>query len=247
MFKSPVTQLLDVSGNIYRHVLGPRAPDQRRMDVYFQGTAYLLSERYSDMTNVLFMTFYYAAIFPAGFFFAAITLTVHYWNDKYCLLRSWAPAPMLNNSIADISRIYFFSSALAVYAIMSSYNFASFPYDNACKLAVKVSADYVGTFRATTGEGLVMDISIPEGDATFKYCNQDMSRYSHPAFPAIAANQPKGGEWMGPEQNFTYVFGWTSVWVLGFVVAIWLNSLRKMVEGLLFSTYEVRLNSAPVQ
>lgn len=40
------------------------------------------------MTNVIFLTFYYAIIFPAGFFFAAATLFVHYWTDKFCLLVS---------------------------------------------------------------------------------------------------------------------------------------------------------------
>lgn len=84
------------------------------------------------MTNILFLTFYYGFIFPAGFFFASATLAVHYWVDKFCLLRVWAPAPMLGSEIADRSRVYFFSAAIAVYAVMSSYNYASFPYDNAC-------------------------------------------------------------------------------------------------------------------
>jgi hypothetical protein len=90
------------------------------------------------MTNVLFLTFYYALLFPAGFFFAAATLAIHYLVDKYCLLRKWAPAPMLGSAIADMSRIYFFSSAIAVYAVVSSYNFASWPYDNACGMFVCV-------------------------------------------------------------------------------------------------------------
>jgi hypothetical protein len=88
------------------------------------------------MTNVLFLTFYYALLFPIGFFFAAATLAIHYFVDKHCLLRKWAQAPMLGSSIADMSRIYFFSLAIAVYAVMSSYNFASWPYDNACGMFV---------------------------------------------------------------------------------------------------------------
>ena len=85
-----------------------------------------------DMTNVLFLTFYYGFIFPAGFFFASVTLAVRYWVDKFCLLRVWSPAPMLGSEIADMSRVYFFSLASVGYAVMSSYNYASFPYDNAC-------------------------------------------------------------------------------------------------------------------
>jgi hypothetical protein len=47
MFKAPVTQLLDIGGHVKRHVLGPRAVDQKRMNTYFQGTAWTLSERYT--------------------------------------------------------------------------------------------------------------------------------------------------------------------------------------------------------
>lgn len=81
------------------------------------------------------MTFYFAVLFPAGFFFAAVTLAAHYWVDKYCLLRYWSPAPEFGVEVAKMSNIYFFLS-LAVYATISAYNFASFPYDNCC-----------GTFR----------------------------------------------------------------------------------------------------
>jgi hypothetical protein len=84
------------------------------------------------MSNVLFLTFYYAFLFPAGYFFASASLAVHYWTDKFCLLRNWAPAPMVGTNIAEMSRNYFFTFAVAVYALMSSYYFACFPYDNAC-------------------------------------------------------------------------------------------------------------------
>jgi hypothetical protein len=47
LFKAPVAQLLDIPGHIHRHILGPRAVDQRRMNTHFQGTPWLLSERYT--------------------------------------------------------------------------------------------------------------------------------------------------------------------------------------------------------
>ena len=129
---SPAIQLFDIPGFLKRHILGPRAPDQRRMNAMFQGTEYQLSARYTDMTKVLFMTFYTAFIFPAGWLIASLTLTVHYWVDKFCLLRIWAPSALIDNSIARMSRRYFFSSALAVFAVMMTFNFASFPFDNSC-------------------------------------------------------------------------------------------------------------------
>jgi hypothetical protein len=132
MLKSPVVQVTDIAGNFYKHVLAPRAHNQKKMSYYFQGNKYELSERYTDLTNVLFMTCYYSLLFPASYFLASATLAVHYWVDKFCLLRVWAPAPKIKSGIADMSRTYFFSVAVIVYAIMSSYGFASFPYDNAC-------------------------------------------------------------------------------------------------------------------
>ena len=132
MLKAPATQLVDISGHVYRHILAPRARDQKRMNYYFQGTTWALSSRYTDLTNVLFLTFYYGLLFPSGYFFAAVTLAVHYWTDKFCILRVWAKGPPIGNEIAKMSRTYFFSSALIVYALRQSYSFASFPYDNAC-------------------------------------------------------------------------------------------------------------------
>jgi hypothetical protein len=97
MLKAPATQLLDISGHWKRHVLAPRARDQKRMCYYFKGTEYALSERYTDQTTVLFLTFYYAMLFPAGFFFGSATLCVHYWTDKFCLLRVWKQAPPIGS------------------------------------------------------------------------------------------------------------------------------------------------------
>ena len=47
LLTSPITQVLDISGNVNRHVLAPRALDQRRMNAYFIGVEYSLSERYT--------------------------------------------------------------------------------------------------------------------------------------------------------------------------------------------------------
>jgi hypothetical protein len=132
LLKAPVSQLTDMAGHFNRHVLAPRATNQKQMSNYFRGTAYDLSERYTDLSSVLFLTFYYAALFPAGYFLAALTLTVHYWVDKFSLLRVWKPAPVVGSEIGRFSRTYFLSAAVAVFALMSSFNFASFPYDNAC-------------------------------------------------------------------------------------------------------------------
>ena len=88
MLRSPVIQALDFGGHIYRHILGPRATDQKIMNRYFQGVSYDLSDRYSNMTNILFLAFYYGTIFPIGFFFASATLCIHYWTGEYFPFKS---------------------------------------------------------------------------------------------------------------------------------------------------------------
>jgi len=61
--RGPVMQLIDAYGHMQRRFFAPRAPDQRRTNLLFQGTYWQLSERYTSMTNILFLTFFYSSIF----------------------------------------------------------------------------------------------------------------------------------------------------------------------------------------
>jgi hypothetical protein len=132
MLKSPATRLLDIVGNVKKHVLAPRAPTLKKVSKCFRGTVYDLSERYTDMCSVVFMAFVYSVLFPVGYFLAAATLAIHYWVDKFCLLRVWAPAARMGFQMGQISRDYFFRVATVVYAMKSAYDYASFPYDDSC-------------------------------------------------------------------------------------------------------------------
>lgn len=81
LLRSPITDVADISGHVYRHIFGPRSPDQRRMNLNFSGKPYQLSERYTNMTNILFLAFWYSAIFPFGFFLAAaVFITFIFWS-----------------------------------------------------------------------------------------------------------------------------------------------------------------------
>lgn len=212
MLKSPVTAIVDPYGHFQRHYLAPRALDQRRMNLNFLGTSWLLSERETDLTNVIFLTFYYSSIFPSGFIFATITLIVRYWVDKFCLLRVWARAPLLGTGISAFSRRYFLTLAVMICAIISAYNFSAFPFDNACATTSDLPSEYIGTFNATDGEGN-NHIIIVESDAiTYAHCDQDFLEFDDLQFPPFASKQPEGLEWMNKDQVFiTGLFGWTSV------------------------------------
>ena len=127
------------------------------MNSNFQGTFYNLGERYTDFSKVLFLCFFYAALFPSAFIFGfAILLTQHYVShrftcletfscaflgpslcrfqvDKYCLMRIWGWTPTIGPQLAKFSRRYFFYGALLAFILVSAYAWAQFPYDNICK------------------------------------------------------------------------------------------------------------------
>ena len=44
---APFLRVLDIIGNLKKHILGPRARTQESMNLYFQGTPYNLGERYT--------------------------------------------------------------------------------------------------------------------------------------------------------------------------------------------------------
>jgi len=234
ILKGPVTQLMDPFGMFYRHYLAPRCPDQWRMNLNFQGTYYEISERYTDMVNVLFITFYYAQIFPAGFFLASLAMTVHYFTDKFCLLRVWYQAPAIGTNISNEAR-NFIIVTLMVYAIMTAYNYSSFPADNVCRSTTNVSSDYIGNHTLVNGEGDSVNVSISNDDVNHFFCDQNFLSYSPITFPPIPANQPPGQEWMNDSQaDIAYLFGWISVIV--FILGC-LNLFYRVVVKFLWSAF----------
>mmetsp|Transcript_12313 Transcript_12313/g.18239 ORF Transcript_12313/g.18239 Transcript_12313/m.18239 type:complete len:794 (+) Transcript_12313:306-2687(+) len=223
------------TGNLYRHYYGPRAPSQKMMNLNFQGTAYELSERYTDMTKFLFFTFYYAAIFPSGFLWTAAIFVAKYLFDKYSLLRVWSPAPHMGSQIAIFSRKYFFTAAMTFYILSMSYTFASFPYDNACPTSSQVSEDYIGNHTAYTvdddsGDVVEINFSISQDDTNYKYCNQRMV-----AFPALPDWQPVDSKWMTPDQEkAVYLFGITGFF---FALIVILKILWRLVISPIVSCF----------
>jgi hypothetical protein len=85
MFLPKTLALLDIRGQIRRHIAAPRKKTQDAMNICFQGSSYELAEVYSDMTKTLFMTLFYCSIFPSAFFLCAISLTIKYFVDKFSL------------------------------------------------------------------------------------------------------------------------------------------------------------------
>jgi hypothetical protein len=78
------------------------------------------------------MVFFYSALFPAGFFFGFFILTFQYFSDKFCLVRIWGWSPLIGAELVVFSRRFFFTGAMIAFAIVSSFAWAQFPYDNLC-------------------------------------------------------------------------------------------------------------------
>ena len=235
-----VIQLLDPVSNFKRHFLAPRASSQERMNLLMGGTEYTVAERYTNTTKTLFLTFYYCAIFPSAFFMCAFTLIVNFYVDKFSLMRTWKPAPALGPYIAKFSRVYFMSSAIAAMALISSYLYSGFPFDNLCGQDVSHSA-YYGTWKITNGEGVDSTAIIEPGVRSFHYCNQFLGPGSNFAFPALPIAQTEGSIWMTNEQqDLTNIYGWLSVGVIGFVGLAFLFEALKAVRSFFGGSYKVK-------
>lgn len=109
----PIVHMLDIMGNIKRHLLAPTAKNQAAMNSFFSGAPGLLGEKYTvgicddedvsivmfcislylgvaiqGITKIVFLCFFYSMIFPSSFFFGAAALTLTYLTEKFNLLVS---------------------------------------------------------------------------------------------------------------------------------------------------------------
>mmetsp|Transcript_17239 Transcript_17239/g.23946 ORF Transcript_17239/g.23946 Transcript_17239/m.23946 type:complete len:578 (-) Transcript_17239:207-1940(-) len=230
LIRSPLMQLSDYWGNYVRHYFGPRAPDQFRMNLNFQGGYFSLANQYTELTKVLFFTLYFSTLFPGGFFFGAFTLLVQYYTDKFSLLRSWGDPPKFGSQVSIVTRNYLFTATLVVYAVIMAYQISGFPYDDTCDTGEIVETNYDqyhGTHTATTGSDEQVSVTIRRSDNVFQFCDQDMLRYRQPsAFPPIPSFQPDGKEWMtSGQEDALNIIGWTCVAVLAYGTVIYVNRI----------------------
>jgi hypothetical protein len=85
-----------------------------------------------DLTKILFVVFYYSALYPFGFVMGFFIIAMQYVTDRFSLLRIWGWNPNLGSELANFSRKYMVTGALMTFAIICSYQFSQFPYDNVC-------------------------------------------------------------------------------------------------------------------
>jgi hypothetical protein len=142
----PLLRLSDWFTNVKKHILAPRTKTQEEMNLSFQGTFYNFGERYTDFTKILFVVFFYSALFPPGFFLGFLILTFQYFVDKFSLVRIWSWTPLIGSELAVFSRRFFFNAAALAFCIVSAYVFAQFPYDNLCDPTNDATTGFSGVY-----------------------------------------------------------------------------------------------------
>ena len=138
------------------------------------------------------------------------------------------------------SRRYFFSGALLAFAIVSSYAWAQFPYDNIC-LPDNPTSGFAETYdNVMILNGTVTSITVSE-DEGFRFCNQHWRAYSGIAFPASPRWQENGLNWMTPDQEtLTTLYGWTSLVVLiVFILAVFGGTMVRYALSWIHGMYSV--------
>lgn len=127
--------------------------------------------------------------------------------DRFSLFRIWGWNPQLGAELASFSRKYMILGCVAVFAVISSFVFAQFPYDNVCDPpdpVTGVAGQYLGV-RDANGEvinqGTGSDgIAVVFQDTSVQFCEQSRGRSDEFWFPATKRVQKGGLTWFGDEQ-----------------------------------------------
>jgi hypothetical protein len=199
------------------------------------------------MTKILFLALWYCSIYPAALLMCSFYTFINFFTDRFSLMRTWKRAPALGTTISKFSRRYFFSTAIVAMAVVSSYFWSGFPFDNLCSNEDDlVDSSYYGTWNITTFTlGRTFTVTVDSSDYTFRYCLQDLYRTSGRNFPALPQFQPAGSDWMTDDQEkVTTLYGWTSVGVLAIVALSFVWGWYQSFRGLFRSTYEVCMTDA---
>ena len=235
IIQRPIVQLSDILGQLKRHYFAPRAPDQRRMNALFISPYFDIGERYTEITKVLFLTFYYATLMPSSFFYASAIFLVSYWVDKFCILKTLRQGPRINSEISTLSMYVFFMIVLA-YSVMASYSIAQYPFDNVClNRNDTLDENLGGTYTLAFENGIkTFDITLPENSPSYQLCDQDMMRYRNPiAFPPFPRYQKQ--EWMTESQEIlSRICGLTSIFIL-FMLAV--TVFQRLVKSYLLPLF----------
>lgn len=141
--------------------------------------------------------------------------------------------PSIGNELAVFNRRYFLSGALLAFAIVSSYAFAEYPYDNLCDASGEVGVS--GTVPVEFFNGTAGVIDVPGTNSPAAFCQMSYLRLPGFNFPARPSVQQKSqGEWMSESQAMLIkVFGWSSLAALIlFIIIVFGNAIINAVRSI---------------
>jgi hypothetical protein len=82
-------------------------------------------------------------------------------------------SPLIGSEVSDFTRIIFSPLAAAAYAVIGSYQSASFPFDNLGDTGTTVPGEYVSSEHAATNlDGKKISINILASSVAYKRCDQ---------------------------------------------------------------------------
>ena len=102
-FAAPIINFMDIYGLTMRHVVSrifPAADQMESNQKYFMGASWMLAERYTSFSKIIFVSLLYALLTPSGLFIAAAACALTFFLDRFLLLRRWTKAPMMDASLA---------------------------------------------------------------------------------------------------------------------------------------------------
>ena len=104
-FSAPLFKLLDPVGVLYRWVVGPAlSTSQSQLNKYWEGSLFMLADRYTEISKVIFISFFYSLLTPVALFIAVLSCVVMFAVDRYLLFRVTKTPPMLDATMAKSLR-----------------------------------------------------------------------------------------------------------------------------------------------
>jgi len=107
---NPFLQIFDMSVLFNRYIAGRYVKTQYELNELYRPTDWTLAERYTDVIKAIFMSLFYAVVYPAGLFIAAFTMLTTYLTDKYSLFFQWRKPPSMNQSLGVFARYFLLAS-----------------------------------------------------------------------------------------------------------------------------------------
>ncbi len=136
---SPIIRMLDPFGSFNQNVLARFAGSDQRARMLQLGTDYLLAEKYMELATSMFMSMFFSAVFPLGYFYSVLGCITSFCADKYCFLRVYRQKPPQSDKLIRITRSVT-AVVILVHSVITCRFYYSWPFDSL--VSVSISPPY---------------------------------------------------------------------------------------------------------